>query len=634
MFLMFDKVDWFNEFLRGFFGGIDYLVYSLVAWIIEGIFNLANLGANEALVNVLYNRVYVILGVFMIFKISFSFIQYIVSPDAMTDKERGVGKLISRVLITLVMIIICPILFFTPFSELTSGLGGDYSVTEDGPLLSVIQNGVIKTIPKLILGVSDEVDAEEANDYGEFMAVLMLRSFYFPEEYQNSSDYNAITNETNINDLDSFRDSLDELSSRDEEIYKYYYMWPLSTLGGVVMVIILLGIAIDVAIRCFKLIILQMIAPVPIMSYIDPKSSKDGAFASWTKTFISTYLDIFIKLGTVYLTLFLISRLFSDSNGLFEDLGTEVKGGFMAMTFVRVFLIIGLFKFAKDLPKFVKDALGIKDSGGGGGFMGKALSGLAGAAAGFAGGVAAGGLAGGLSGIMSGASAGAAGNPGKAFAQVRDEQAKLLGKTPGGMKGKLQNKAMQRSVMKHTGLNKDTLKAAKKDMIDKQNKANKLLYAYQHDPSSVDYEEVKKAQEAAAKAQSNYESANSLAGQIGLKPNFFEENKRHGAIYRTANRVIANTSIGEKRGYNNLQDMLPGSEVRKENRGIKKYGQEGYEYVRKQESDVESSKAAYDKALGGGFGPISDKGTDVREASANLSFNKRRLKDDKKIFKR
>ena len=64
---------------------------------------------------------------------------------------------------------------------------------------------------------------------------------------------------------------------------------------------ILIGFAIDVSIRAFKLLLLQMIAPVPVMSYIDPKSSKDGAFASWLKSLSSTFIEIFLKLGVIYL---------------------------------------------------------------------------------------------------------------------------------------------------------------------------------------------------------------------------------------------------------------------------------------------------------------------------------------------
>ena len=46
------------------------------------------------------------------------------------------------------------------------------------------------------------------------------------------------------------------------------------------------GITIDVAKRVFKLIILEVVAPIPIMSLIDPKSSKDGAFSHWLKSLI------------------------------------------------------------------------------------------------------------------------------------------------------------------------------------------------------------------------------------------------------------------------------------------------------------------------------------------------------------
>ena len=231
--------------------------------------------------------------------------------------------------------------------------------------------------------------------------------------------------------------------------------------------------------------------------------------------------------------------MFANGNGaLFANGGISSIDGVMSRNLVRVFLVIGLFKFAKDAPKFIKDAMGIKDSGGGGGFMGKALAGMAGAAAGFAGGVATGGLAGGLSGIMTGASAGFAGKPGQAYSQVRDEQAKLLGKTPGGVKGKLQNKAMQRSVMKHTGLNNKLLKDLKNEKIAADNELENARILYERDPDNSDNrKKYEDASARAAKANSAYSDANSLAKQIGLKKGFMEDNKRHGHVYAAAKRV-------------------------------------------------------------------------------------------------
>ncbi|MGN1001076.1 MAG: conjugal transfer protein TrbL family protein [Bacilli bacterium] len=467
MILTFDKAGWFNNNIRGFFSTIDHLIYSLLSWIIEGIFNLSNLTSSPAFTQTIYKRIYLILGVYMIFKLSFSFLKYLVNPDSMTDKEQGVGKLIARTVTMVCMLILLPIIFFT--DGLIPGT--------KGTVLNVLQDGVLKTIPNIIFGAesNQESVAETADESGDYLALMMLRSFYYPKE---CSDNNADTNVCDISGegkntkvISSLDDFTETINDKDwDNVYDYQYMWPLTTVAGVLLVVIMLGIAIDVAIRVFKLILLQMMAPIPVMSYIDPKSSKDGAFNSWLKTFISTYIDIFVKLAVVYLILLLASKLFAgNGKGLFTESISNVDG-FMSRNFVRVFLVIGLFKFAKDAPKFIKDAMGIKDSGGGGGFMGKALAGMAGAAAGFAGGVAAGGgIAGGLAGAAGGFSAGAAnagsGKPLGVYGKTRDEMAKSLGKTPGGVKGKMQLAANKRALAK-MGVSEGTLDKAKVTMLD------------------------------------------------------------------------------------------------------------------------------------------------------------------------
>ena len=612
MTLMFDSVGWFNNLLRPFFGGIDYLVYTLLGWVIEGIFNLSSIVASQKVTEVIYTRIYTILAIFMVFKLTFSFIKYIVSPDAMMDKERGVGKIIARTLTMLAILIMLPTIFFK--SDIFPG--------QNAPILTMLQNGVIKTLPKIILGISDDSGnvTTTAKENGNVMALNMLSSLYYPSECKDAA---VCDSDNNLTSLSGFSTSFNMTDTNSS--YVYYYMWPLTTICGIVLVFILVGIAVDVAIRVFKLMILQMIAPIPVMTYIDPKSSKDGAFNSWIKTFITTYLDIFIKLGTVYLLLLLVKEFFSGN--LFVNVYKTL--GFASGNFVMIFLIIGLFHFAKEAPKFIKDALGIKDSGGGS-FMGKALSGMAGAAAGFAGGLATGGLAGGLSGIMTGASSGLAGKPGQAFAQVRDEQAKLLGKTPGGIKGKLQNQAMQRSVMKHTGLNKDSLAAAKADMIEKQNIADKLEADYQ--AGNIDnYNDVIKAKKAAAKAQSNYNDANSLAGQIGLKPNFFQENKRHGAVYRAANRLLT-----KSKNVDNIQN-IPINRKEEKYEGATYIDSDGnnftgYDAVVAAEEAANNKRAEYNIAQGGGFGPVLDdtKSADVQHKRQEYKDAKAKAKSVKK----
>ncbi len=626
MILMFDSVGWFNNLLRPFFGGIDYLVYTLLGWVIEGIFNLSSIFASKDVTEIIYTRIYTVLAIFMVFKLTFSFIKYVVSPDTMVDKEQGVGKIIARTLTMLAILIILPTIFFK--SDIFPG--------QNAPILTMLQNGVIKTLPKVILGISDDNGntTTTAKENGNVMALNMLSSLYYPNECKDAA---VCDSDNKLTSLSGFSTSLNMTDTNSS--YVYYYMWPLTTLCGIILVFILVGIAVDVAIRVFKLMILQMIAPIPVMTYIDPKSSKDGAFNSWIKTFTTTYLDIFIKLGTVYLLLLLVKEFFSGK--LFGNVYKTL--GFASGNFVMIFLIIGLFQFAKQAPKFIKDALGIKDSGGGS-FMGKALSGMAGAAAGFAGGLATGGLAGGLSGIMTGASSGLAGKPGQAFAQVRDEQAKLLGKTPGGIKGKLQNQAMQRSVMKHTGLSKDKLNELKKAKVDADNEL--ALAEADYANGKIDADALKNARKKAGTANSAYESANSLAKQIGLKPGFMQENKVHGNAYIAAARVRKNidaTASSVKGKINDLPSTqwikgkatdisnIP-SDIRHSIDSAVYGGDDNADKLKADRENVRAGKELYKETLQGGIGNTYDE-KDVDTARDMLKEARKDYKNDRKDFR-
>lgn len=625
MILMFDSVGWFNNLLRPFFGGIDYLVYTLLGWVIEGIFNLSSIFASKDVTEIIYTRIYTVLAIFMVFKLTFSFIKYVVSPDTMVDKEQGVGKIIARTLTTLAILIILPTIFFK--SDIFPG--------QNAPILTMLQNGVIKTLPKVILGISDDNGntTTTAKENGNVMALNMLSSLYYPNECKDAA---VCDSDNKLTSLSGFSTSLNMTDTNSS--YVYYYMWPLTTLCGIILVFILVGIAVDVAIRVFKLMILQMIAPIPVMTYIDPKSSKDGAFNSWIKTFTTTYLDIFIKLGTVYLLLLLVKEFFSGK--LFGNVYKTL--GFASGNFVMIFLIIGLFQFAKEAPKFIKDALGIKDSGGGS-FMGKALSGMAGAAAGFAGGLATGGLSGGLSGIMTGASSGLAGKPGQAFAQVRDEQAKLLGKTPGGIKGKLQNQAMQRSVMKHTGLSKDKLNELKNAKLTADDELAIAEADYAN--GKIDADALTSARKKAGTANSAYESANSLAKQIGLKPGFMQENKRHGNAYIAATRLRKNIDATASSVKGKINDLPSTQWIKGKATDISnipsnvrhsidsaRYGEAAAADLSVERQVVKEDLNEYKESFRGGIGNKPD-AKNQEFLRTSLKNDKKALRDDRKDFK-
>lgn len=138
--------------------------------------------------------------------------------------------------------------------------------------------------------------------------------------------------------------------------YAFSYSYIFSTLIGVLVVILLVSFTVDAAIRVFKLAILKLIAPVPILSYIDPKT--ESTFQNWLKMIGTTFADLFIRLGILNLIVFFIKELDSNGFGLHLDDATGI-----VPIFAKLFIILGLLMFAKEAPKFITDALGIKDGG-------------------------------------------------------------------------------------------------------------------------------------------------------------------------------------------------------------------------------------------------------------------------------
>ena len=103
--------NFFNDFIRGLFASIDYFIYSSIEWVTQGIFDISKLRTDVDLVETVRQKIYIILGIFMLFKISASLINYMINPDQMTDKEKGATKLISRTIIMLAFLMMLPTIF-------------------------------------------------------------------------------------------------------------------------------------------------------------------------------------------------------------------------------------------------------------------------------------------------------------------------------------------------------------------------------------------------------------------------------------------------------------------------------------------------------------------------------------------
>ena len=107
----------FMDGVRGVMAVIDRAVYGLISVFYDTILTLADttiIGSDK--ISEITNKVYALIAIFMIFKISFSLINYLVNPDMIVDKAKGGGVLVKNIIITFILVITVPCAFDLLFS--------------------------------------------------------------------------------------------------------------------------------------------------------------------------------------------------------------------------------------------------------------------------------------------------------------------------------------------------------------------------------------------------------------------------------------------------------------------------------------------------------------------------------------
>lgn len=392
------------KYIRSMFMAFDGIVYSFAEKTYNLFLKIASIEFFETdFYTAFQSRIYIFLSVIMLFKLSFSLLTYIVNPDNFSDKEKGMGKLVTNSIIVICLIAAVPTIF-------------EYS--------RKLQTAIVKEniIPSLILGT--ETNSVSIDDAGKNVSFIAFSAFFQLDKdvlsyaagddqqlyetcrnnlYEMSYSYN---DEDNINEegepkaglnkdckelldgmslkideafLDSSASDAGEVFSRaaknqdvkylaDSGIVNVYadidsgkkylidYSFILSTIAGAFLVWIFLMFCFDIAVRAVKLAFLELVAPIPIISYLDPKSGKSGIFSRWTKECFKTYADLFVRLIAIFFALFIISRVGGVTfyEGTYEG---EVP------ILVKIFIIFGTLLFAKQLPKLIENVLGIKMDG-------------------------------------------------------------------------------------------------------------------------------------------------------------------------------------------------------------------------------------------------------------------------------
>lgn len=360
--------------------GIRYLMFSLSTLIYDLFMKLYDMFTALCTIRLLSNdilqelakRVGYILGVVMLFYVILGFIQLLLNPDAVNDGEKGAPALIKKTIIVIIM------------------LGTANFAFE---LLYQVQNTVINSniISKLLLpyAITTSVNGQDSNDgessvtqnekFGSILAEELFSSFYEIEDFDESDidsngDISSYNNCQTV--VNNFRNQIinnrsfdlgytclnetivvnfkidDSTNSESQETNIVHFNYFLCPIFGLVAVYLMFTYCIKVGVRMVQLMFLEIISPMAIVSYLAPK--KDTMFSKWKNIYISTYIDVFIRIAIINFAFFLISTVFSTTGGN----GLEFQGtDWSSNLFFKAFVIVSIMIFAKKVPDLLKELL-------------------------------------------------------------------------------------------------------------------------------------------------------------------------------------------------------------------------------------------------------------------------------------
>ncbi|MDD5980477.1 MAG: hypothetical protein PUC23_05160 [bacterium] len=420
--------------------------YNLMLSFTVDTFSLTSNANLAAKINSIIDSIYTLIAVFMLFRITVTMIQYLIDPDKISDKSMGTGKLITRVIVSLALVIAFPIIMDNVVNPLQDALlqedsilyklfsvddanaasadcinninsatnavnGGNASKIGVGELASgcSLDSSSFSAIDskfdalnlsgvKIYCNIGGEDESDESCDsyldgnyyikYGEYstnfqgkqrkMVLYLTTSQTEANQYSDALDQGYSTSQINsgisenLSELlnsDGGKFAMDIAASFSTDPIKVTntkfiadpggvqrlatlvnentidYDTFISIICGIILVVIFLILCIEVVIRNLKLLVLQILAPIAFISYMNPN---DKVLENWFKKFIGCYLDLFFKILAIRMSIFFVSLISSTIGGGLE----------------KILIYLGIFLFAKTVPNLISDVLGIKNMGG------------------------------------------------------------------------------------------------------------------------------------------------------------------------------------------------------------------------------------------------------------------------------
>ena len=336
---------------------LDGFVYTLAGWLFNTFLDLCKWNITTELgdFQVVIDRIKVFIGILALFVLIKSLLEFMADPEKLSANGESIVK---NVVISFALLIIFPFIF-----EVLNGFQ-----------IAVVEND---TIMRLVLN-ENMIEASE-NEDGSFWTmnnsgnVFMNNVFLLFFRYDNKVGFMDVVSSVlaggpvsiflDLSDskFDTISDAIDAVQRGapilgllpfSNSAYIEYQYPIISTIVGLVFCYYFIQLAIGVGIRIFKLFVLQIVAPFPIIMNINP--STQGFLKKYITYLTSTYIDIFVRMLVVML-------IYPTIGFILDKINTESSGNLV----LNLILIIAMLKFAKEFPKMISDLFGLDISSGG-----------------------------------------------------------------------------------------------------------------------------------------------------------------------------------------------------------------------------------------------------------------------------
>lgn len=340
---------WESNIISTFCLWTDGLIYDLLSKVYK-LFTLVcqlNFSSLESIISPLTDRLKAVIMVVIFLKAGILLIRLIIKPD---DIQKSGSGIIKNIFIVGAMLVSCNLVFnvLNEVSMLIVGVPDGYQFKTLSSLAGVNDNNDKGLINRFVFGGDSDI-----NDIGDYVAFETLSIFV--RDAANETESTVLAQEISNGDGYDFT----KVSNVAPKVGKdVVYTGLISGLVGLYLMYCLGTLCIEIAIRMFKLVVLQLIAPLAIISRLDDKSK---VFDQFVKTYTSTYLSAFLRITSVLIMNVFVGQFLKNIDLFFGNALSDADG-FLTKAFLMLIVIVAGYSFVKKLPEFLKEVTG-KDFG-------------------------------------------------------------------------------------------------------------------------------------------------------------------------------------------------------------------------------------------------------------------------------